>query len=148
MDIKEFKYAWRYTSEDYALFSSKQLLEMEVVNEIESNKMWSSICDNEILQKSSYIQMMIAHKLPILVGDCGWGDESTENKTQQKLMNVLENFISEKVTLLYDYNSAINITASLFCEKWSDFCYPSDALFVIKGNVVLLYYEDTLYGPL
>ncbi len=53
-----------------------------------------------------------------------------------------------EVTLLYDYNSAINITASLFCEKWSDFCYPSDALFVIKGNVVLLYYEDTLYGPL
>lgn len=56
MDIKEFKYAWRYTSENYALFSPKQLSEMNVVNENKAVKIWNSICDNEILQKSSYVQ--------------------------------------------------------------------------------------------
>lgn len=49
MDIKEFKYAWRYTSENYALFSPKQLSEMNVVNENKAVEIWNSICDNEIL---------------------------------------------------------------------------------------------------
>ncbi len=51
--------------------------------------------------------------------------------------------------MLYDHTSAISITASIFfCEKWSDFCYPSDVLLIVNNNIVLLYYEDTLYGPL
>ena len=50
MDIKEFKYAWRYTSENYALFSPKQLSEMNVVNENKAVEIWNSICDNEILE--------------------------------------------------------------------------------------------------
>ena len=69
MDIKEFKYAWRYTSENYALFSPKQLSEMNVVNENKAVEIWNSICDNEILQKSSYVQMMIDHKLTVFIGD-------------------------------------------------------------------------------
>ena len=148
MDIKEFKYAWRYTSENYALFSPKQLSEMNVVNENKAVEIWNSICDNEILQKSSYVQMMIDNKLTVFIGDCGWGDESMERVTQQKLMSLFEKSISDKVTLLYDHTSAISITASIFCEKWSDFCYPSDVLLIVNNNIVLLYYEDTLYGPL
>lgn len=38
MDIKEFKYAWRYTSENYALFSPKQLSEMNVVKKTKQLK--------------------------------------------------------------------------------------------------------------
>ena len=143
MDIKEFKYAWRYTSENYALFSPKQLSEMNVVNENKAVEIWNSICDNEILQKSSYVQMMIDHKLTVFIGDCGWGDESMERVTQQKLMSLFEKSISDKVTLLYDHTSAISITASIFCEKWSDFCYPSDVLLIVNNNIVLLYYEDS-----
>lgn len=92
--------------------------------------------------------MMIDHKLTVFIGDCGWGDESMERVTQQKLMSLFEKSISDKVTLLYDHTSAISITASIFCEKWSDFCYPSDALLIVNNNIVLLYYEDTLFGPL
>lgn len=116
MDIKEFKYAWRYTGENYALFSSEQLSEMEVLDEIKANKIWNSVCDNGIVQESSYIQMMINRKLPILIGDCGWGDESAENKTREKLMSVFENFTPGKLTVLYDHNSAINISIPFLQE--------------------------------
>ncbi len=34
--------------------------------------------------------MMIDHKLTVFIGDCGWGDESMERVTQQKLMSLFE----------------------------------------------------------
>ena len=53
MDIKEFKYAWRYTSENYALFSPKQLSEMNVVNENKAVEICPQ-CRNKDNPKRSY----------------------------------------------------------------------------------------------
>lgn len=61
--------------------------------------------------------MMIDHKLTVFIGDCGWGDESMERVTQQKLMSLFEKSISDKVTLLYDHTSAISITPSIFVKN-------------------------------
>lgn len=40
--------------------------------------------------------MMIDHKLTVFIGDCGWGDESMERVTQQKLMSLFEKVFQTK----------------------------------------------------
>lgn len=146
MNIKNFKYAWRYTDSNYSLFSSDELSKMNVLLENESSELWDKVCDSEIFQKSSYIKKIIDKNIPVYVSDCGWGDE-LEKITQNKLINFFkENGINE-IYLLYDRISALNVSSDLFCNKWSDFCYPSDSILILNYSKLLIYYEDILYGP-
>lgn len=146
MNIKDFKYAWRYTDSNYALFSSDELSKMNVLLENESSELWDKICDSKIFQKSSYIKKIIDKNIPVYVSDCGWGDE-LEKITQNKLINFFKENGIDKIYLLYDRISALNVSSDLFCNKWSDFCYPSDSILILNDLKLLIYYEDILYGP-
>lgn len=148
MNIKDFKYAWRYTDSKYALFSSVELSKMNVLLEDESSILWDQICDTEIFEKSSYITKILNKSIAIYISDCGWGDGLLEDKTKNKLVEFFDRQVPDKLYLFYDRVSALNVSSKLFCDKWSDFCYPSDSILILSDSKLLIYYEDVLYGPL
>ena len=73
MNIKDFSYGFRFTKEDYAIFSEKELSEIKVLSKEETKKIWYSYCDKEYLPQSYFVKDIIQHKMPILINDCGWG---------------------------------------------------------------------------
>lgn len=148
MDIKKFKFSWRYTDEKYALFTSNELLQMGVVSEKESARKWDEICDNRIFQKSSYIKLLINQKLPVFISDAGWGEMQYEYNTKEQLLELFSKYEDKDLFLLYDRHTGLKVSKELFCNKWSDFCYPSDANLILFYKKILIYYEDSIYGPI
>ncbi len=73
MNIKDFSYGCRFTDEKYAIFSEKELSEINVLTEEEAKNSWYKYCDNEILELSYFVKDIVAYKLPFLTNDCGWG---------------------------------------------------------------------------
>ena len=145
MEIKDFSYGCRFTDEDFALFSEKQLSKMKLLSKEETSGIWYSYCDNEILPLSYFIKDIIAHKLPVLSNDCGWGDEEAERATKNLLETEMRDYIEGYINVCYDDENALKVSTRLFCDKWSDFCYPSDYLIIDLGDRALLYYEDMIY---
>lgn len=147
MTVKEFKLGWRFTDEKYALFSDDELSKIEIIPPHIAASIWNRICDDEILSKSSYVTHIVSREMPVLIADCGWGDEIAEQQTAAVLTKFFAEHGAVDITILYDSKNAINVPAELFCEKWSDFCYPSDTLCIKYGLNTLLYYEDIIYMP-
>lgn len=143
MEIKDFIYGERFTNEDFALFSEAELSEMAVLSEEDARKIWYDYCDNQKLPLSSFAAKIGLDKLPLITNDCGWGDENEENKTETLLKTALSG--ANQVVVCYSDADALRASAKLFCEKWSDFCYPSDYLIIDFGVRALLYYEDWLF---
>lgn len=106
---------------------------------------WCNYRDDEILSKSSFVVKNGLGKLPLIAKDCRWGDEKDENDTRILFERVLSKRIDEHINICYYSDSALRVSTRLFCEKWSDFCYPSDCLIIDYGEKALLYYEDRLY---
>lgn len=140
--IKDFKYGWRFTDDNYALFTDDELSKISVISADQAGLFWDDICDKKILQESKWIKRVIDRSLPVLIGDCGWGDDDKESVTRNKLIELLEN---KQLTILYDSQTALSVECDLFRNKWSDFCYPSDAVIIIQDNNIIMYYEDTIY---
>lgn len=140
MPLNDFRYGWRYTDEEC---SEEELSEIKILSEDISNNMWNKICDNKIIEKSSYIQKILSKELPVLIRNCRWGEED------EKLTgNLFSDYFKESekvITILYDYESSIEIPSDLFFEKWFVFCYPSDSLIIKCGDLNLFYYEDIVY---
>lgn len=145
MDIKDFLFGERFTNEDFALFSETELSEIEVLSEKEASDIWYDYCDDEILPKCSFAVKTGLDKLPLITSDCGWGEEKEENDTRILLKNTLSKYIDGQINVCYYSDRALRVSAKLFCEKWSDFCYPSDYLIIDFGEKALLYYEDRLF---
>ena len=140
MLFDSFRYGWRYTEEEC---SKEELESIRIVSENISKTKWEELCDNVIIEKSSYIQKILSKKLQVLIADCCWGEEN-EKLSGAKFREYFDEE-EEIITILYDYESAIEIPASFFYEKWFVFCYPSDSSLIICGNLSLFYYEDTVY---
>ena len=145
MKIKDFKCGWRFTDENYALFSEKELSEMEVISKETASTIWYSYCDNELLPMSSFITTKGLNELQPLSRDCGWGDMKAEYSTKLLFETTMKKYIDGYINICYDSESALKVSTRLFCDKWSDFCYPSDYLIIDCGERALLYYEDLLY---
>ena len=145
MNIKEFKYGFRFTDEKYALLSEKELLEMSIMPSDITIKEWMYICKEEVFQKSKYIKDIVNHTAPILIEDCFWGGDETH--TKEKLVSFFNKINASKVSVYYDNETALNISINVFCSHWSDFCYPSDLNLIIASSVMIVYYEDIIYGP-
>ena len=71
MEIKKFKYGWRFTDEKYALFSEKELSQIKVLSDEEASDIWYSYCDNKLLPLSSFVIKKGFDKLPLITNDCG-----------------------------------------------------------------------------
>lgn len=142
MNIKNFKYGFRFTDEKYSLFSNDELSNIDIINEEKIKEFWNNNCDNEIIEKCSFIDKLVSKKLEVVISDCGWGNYELELNTTSILNNIIT---SDTINIYYDYNSALKVNKNLFCNKWSDFCYPSDVLLIESNNSILLYYEDTIY---
>ena len=146
MDIKDFEYGFRFTDENYALFSEEELSEMEVLSDEEAESLWSKYCDNEVIPLCSFaVEGEGLGDLSMVIPDCGWGDEEAEPKTTRLFQSVLEPGPDGCVYVCYLKNKALKVSAELFCNKWSDFCYPSDYWIVHFGERALLYYEDCVF---
>lgn len=145
MNIKEFKCGFRFTDEKYALFSEEELSEMEVLSKESANASWFSYCDDELLPKSYFIKKKGLNELQLISADCGWGDEEAENNTKYLFETTLRQYLNGCINICYDSESALKVSAKLFCDKWTDFCYPSDYLIIDCGDRAILYYEDLIY---
>lgn len=145
MNIRNFKYYWRYNDENYAVFSDVELSEISVIPKDKAKREWLRICGGEIFQKSLYIKDIIDHNAPVLIKDCHWGDDETYAKN--KFLSFFNEFGADKVSIYYDDETALQLSSSLFCARWSDFCYPSDLNLIIFPSVMIVYYEDIVYGP-
>ena len=147
MDIKDFEYGFRFTDENYALFSEEELSEMEVLSDEEAVSLWSKYCDNEVIPLCSFaVEGEGLGNLPLLIPDCGWGDEEAELRTTHLFKTLLEPNSDGCVYVCYRCKEALKVTTDLFCDKWSDFCYPSDYLIIHFGESALLYYEDGIFS--
>lgn len=78
MDIKDFKYGWRFAEEKYSLFSNEELSKIKIINQHKIREFWDKYCDNEKLERCSFIKKIIEHKMKVLIDDCGWGDSEKE----------------------------------------------------------------------
>ena len=145
MEIKDFKYGWRFTDENYALFSEKELSEMEVISKETVEAIWYSYCDNELLPMSSFITNKGLDELELLSNDCGWGEMKDEYKTKLLFESTMKQYIDGYINICYDSESALKVSNRLFCDKWTDFCYPSDYLIIDCYDKAILYYEDLLF---
>ena len=145
MNIKEFKCGFRFTDEKYAVLSEKELSEMSIIPYEIAKKEWVHICETETFQMSKYIKDIINHTAPVLIKDCFWGDD--ENYTQEKLLAFFNEIDADEIAIYYDSETALNVSSNVFCARWSDFCYPSDLNLIITSSVMIVYYEDIIYGP-
>lgn len=145
MNIKEFKCGFRFTNEKYAMLSEKELLEIRIIPSEVARKEWMNICKTEIFQKSKYIKNIVNHTAPVLIKDCFWGDDETY--TKEKLLSFFNDMGANRVSIYYDNETALNVSSDIFCTHWSDFCYPSDLNLIIISSVMIVYYEDIIYGP-
>ncbi len=148
MLIKDFHYGFRFTDKNYSLFSSDELSQIEVISKEKANAIWNTICDSEIFQKSSYIKKILNKQIPPILGNSGWGECDIENKTKGIFADIFNAQKSEPLYVLYHYSTALAVSVELFCDKWSDFCYPSDSILLLCGEIVVIYYEDAIYGPI
>ena len=141
--IKAFYYGFRFTEEDYALFSDEELSQLDVIDEQTVTSMWDQLCDADLAGFSSYIRAGLAKDLPVLINDCDWG------KNEENARSILNEYFAksdeDKLIILYSRTDALEASVSLFTSKWSDFCYPSDMLFIKCGELVLFYYEDKIF---
>lgn len=145
MDIEEFKCGYRFTDEKYSVFSRNELSNIEIILSEKVKKNWCEICDNDVIEKSSFINKIVSKEMPVLISDCGWGDSEKEKITEDILNKFFDINSADVITVFYDCETAINVLGSLFCTRWTDFCYPSDVLLIKKDKKVLLYYEDIIY---
>jgi hypothetical protein len=145
LNIKEFKCGFRFTDEKYALLSEKELSEISIIPCEIAIKEWIHICKEEVFQRSKYIKDIVNHTAPVLIKDCFWGDNETH--TKEKLLSFFKEIGANKVSIYYDNETALNVSLNVFCTRWSDFCYPSDLNLIIASSVMIVYYEDIVYGP-
>ncbi len=145
MKIIDFKYGWRFTDVKYALFSERELSQIKVLSDEAASDIWYSYCDNKLLPLSSFVIKKGFDKLSLITNDCGWGDEETERTTKCLLETIMRDYIEGYINVCYDDENALKVSTRLFCDKWSDFCYPSDYLIIDCGDRALLYYEDMIY---
>lgn len=145
LSMQDFKHYWRYNDEKYVVLSEQELSAINVLQKSEVKKEWMRICGEEIFQKSVYINDIINHTAPVLIKDCCWGEE--ENNTKEALMSFFEKCHVDKVSIYYDFENGLQLPTSVFCERWSDFCYPSDLILIVLSSAMIVYYEDIVYGP-
>lgn len=145
MSIEDFKYYWRFSDEKYAVLSKQELSTISVISKDEVEKEWIRICEKEIFQESAYINDIVHHSAPVLIKDCQWGEN--EDKTREAFEIFFSELNVDKILIYYDCENGLQLPINLFCTKWSDFCYPSDLVLILLPSVMIVYYEDIVYGP-
>lgn len=145
LSIKNFKYYWRFSDEKYAVLTEEELSLISVVSKDDAKKKWINICKEEIFQKSIYIKDIIQGSAPVLINDCFWGED--EDITKEKLLDFFDINGTDEIEIYYDCENGLSVPVNLFCERWSDFCYPSDLILIILPSIMIVYYEDIIYGP-
>lgn len=145
MNIKEFKCGYRFTDEKYTVLSDDELSKISIIPSEYAEKKWMNICKEELFQKSQYIKDIIEHSAPVFVKDCFWGDD--EDQTKDKLVSFFKEIGANEVSIYYDCKTALSVSSTVFCTHWSDFCYPSDLNLIITPSMMIVYYEDIIYGP-
>lgn len=134
---EDFMFGCRFTEEKYALFSPEELAQMSVLSEEEAGALWDARCNNMVLERCTF------DNRTVFIADCGWGDAKAEAETKR----IYEEFLQDgsDVLVLYYYGIGLRSSKKVFCDRWSDFCYPSDVLLMICGDKNILYYEDEVF---
>lgn len=146
MNINDFKYAWRFIDEKFAKFSNEELSQIRITDIGNARAKWDKIVNFVVFERSSYIKSFVERTAPVFIGDCGWGSNESERTTKRFICEYLGKNNITNIALLYDRDTALETNSTLFCEKWSDFCYPDDSIVILFGSEFMIYYEDILYG--
>lgn len=144
MSIEDFKYYCRFSDEKYAVLSEQELSAISVIPKDEVKKSWMQICGKEIFQESIYINDIIHHTAPVFIKDCQWGEN--EDRTREAFEAFFSELNVDKISIYYDCENGLQLPINVFCTRWSDFCYPSDLVLIILPSVMIVYYEDVVYG--
>ena len=140
-----FPYGVRFTDENYAMFTSEELSRMSILPEEEARSVWRERCDSEVSQYPAFVAGLNLREFPVLIGDCGWGDAAAEAETKNTWETLWQTSEEDSIVVLYDCNTALRVAKDVFCNRWSDFCYPSDIFLLVSGEMTALYYEDIVY---
>jgi hypothetical protein len=132
MNIKGFSLVWRWTKSSYAKLPEHVLCELHPLD-IES------------------VQKLTADRLiHFPVGATRYNSSVNDKSARQWLRQL--SISSQRVTILWNKETAITLPWLVFCEYWDDFCYPSsdDAdLFLASDQLFLRWnhYEVFEHDP-
>jgi hypothetical protein len=132
MNLEDFPLAWSWTQSSHAKLPDNILCELHPYD-IES------------------AQLLAASRLTHFPAGATRHNSSVADEPVKDWLKQLA-ISSQRVTILWDQNTALNLPWSVFCDYWDDFCYPSsdDAdLFLESGQLFLRWnhYEVFEHDP-
>lgn len=142
LDLNEFPYAYRFNDENYNLLPKGDMSRIILLSKEESSLLWEKYIDESSIHYKKI--EVIKGNLEKILDDCGWGNKNDEEKTKK----VLEGLINDdtSVIIFWSKHYSVKTTWDIFCEYWTDFCYPSDdGNIILYRNQILIYDEDKLY---
>ena len=74
----------------------------------------------------------------------------SKDEVEKEWIRICEKEIFQESAYINDivhHSAPVQLPINLFCTKWSDFCYPSDLVLILLPSVMIVYYEDIVYGP-
>jgi hypothetical protein len=126
MNIREFPLAWRWTDSRYAVFSEVELSQLEPLGN----------------QEAQIVFKRLRHFSPEpgLTHPADASDESVRAWLRER-----HGDLTDVVTVSWSPNCALHASWQIFCDRWSDFCYPgSDDVAVSPESQcwVLFYHHE------
>ena len=142
LDLSDFPYAYRFNDENYNVLPKDYMLKIISLSKEESSLLWGKYID----ETSIHYKKIEVKKgsLEKILDDCGWGNKIDEEKTK----NVLKGLTNDDTSIIIFWSKhySVKTTWEIFCNYWSDFCYPSDdGNIILYRNQIIIYDEDKLY---
>lgn len=141
-ELGSFPYLYRFNDERYNVLPKNDIEKICPISKNESALLWEKNIDSI---KAHYKECAsIVNRIKEIKGDCGWGDYESEEETR-KLLRRMDDGSSE-IILFWSKHYSVKTVWKIFCQYWSDFCYPSDdGNIILHKNNIIIYDEDKLY---
>jgi len=146
INMKDFGFNWRFTDEKYNLLPKNDLMLIRPLNKEISNEIWGNLIDNNV-NHYALIKKKVNLATDLVIDDCGWGDESKENNTQEYLIKHIKWNMDSKIMFFWNKDHAVETEWNIFLKYWTDFCYSSDDSNIIinqNSKKAIIYVEDRM----
>ena len=128
IDFNDFYYAYRFNDDNYKLLPKYYIENIIPLSKDESEELWQKKIDMRAIHYKECIG--IRSRLKMINNNCGWGDDVKEKDTKKMLEKMAND--DDEILFFWSKHYSVKTVWKIFCEYWSDFCYPSD-----DGNLIL-----------
>ena len=150
--LETFSYIWRWTSTTHAMLAADELAQIRPWKKEKINEIWNYV-SAYWYELGSYLWNYQGGQPVSIPRTALFADISVRNVSiysQFALVGqeirAFESQQNMEVVVIWDTNSAIVTTWSLFCSHWDDFCYPSDDVCIWPlSDVCCLVYSNSNY---